>query len=102
MAIFTSDDIPNDEVSVGMGINGDPTLVVMATPAYTFTFFPDVRYWIAFGDFKKGQVLDLNSMSGIQELNFPANVYALDITLDVSNKWHIKTLDEVNQLIRGA
>ncbi|MDR2419386.1 MAG: hypothetical protein LBD79_10100 [Treponema sp.] len=94
MAIIASDSIPNDDVSIGMGIDGKPILAVMATPRYIFTFFPDIKYWVAFGNFKKGEVLDLNSMSPIQELVFPTNVYALDVTLDDVNQWHVQTLNE--------
>jgi hypothetical protein len=96
MAITTSGLIVNNDVSIGIGIDGNPVLAVLATPNYTFTFFPDLKYWVAFGDYKKGQVLDLNSMSTVQELNFVDNVYALDITLSSSNTWTVKTLTQLN------
>jgi hypothetical protein len=89
MAITTSANIPLNDVSIGIGIDGDPIMAVPAIPNYTFTFFPVFKYWIAFGDYKKGQVLDLNNMGIVQELDFK-NHHKLEVTVDVSNNWTVK------------
>jgi hypothetical protein len=88
LAITTSKIIPNGRASVGVGINGKAALAVNATPNYQFTFIPKIQYWLAFGNFKEGVVLDLNSMvRNIPEIKFPAGVYDLQVTLREDNTW---------------
>jgi hypothetical protein len=88
LAITTSKVIPNNLASVGIGINGKTALAVNATPNYQFTFIPKIKYWLAFGSFKEGIVLDLNSMvRNICEIKFPTGVYDLQVTLQEDNTW---------------
>jgi hypothetical protein len=88
LAITTSKVIPNNLASVGVGINGKAALAVNATPNYQFTFIPKIQYWLVFGSFREGVVLDLNSMvRNICEIRFPAGVYGLQVTLQEDNTW---------------
>ncbi|MDR1072152.1 MAG: hypothetical protein LBL45_00540 [Treponema sp.] len=88
LAITTSKIIPSNLASVGVGINGKAALAVNATPNYQFTFIPKIQYWRAFGSFREGVVLDLNSMvRNICEIKFPAGVYGLQVTLQEDNTW---------------
>jgi hypothetical protein len=88
LAISTSKLIPNGLASVGVGINGKAAMAVNAAPNYQFTFIPKIHYWIAFGNFREGIVLDLNSMvRNICEIKFTANVYGLQVTLQENNTW---------------
>jgi hypothetical protein len=88
LAITTSKAIPSNLASVGVGINGKTALAVNATPNYQFTFIPKIQYWLAFGSFREGVVLDLNSMvRNICEIKFPAGVYGLQVTLQEDNTW---------------
>jgi hypothetical protein len=88
LAITASERIPNGLASVGVGINGKAAMAVNATPNYQFTFIPKIQYWLAFGNFKEGVVLDLNSMvRNICEIKFPPDVYGLQVTLQEDNTW---------------
>jgi hypothetical protein len=88
LGITTSGIIPNGIASVGVGVNGKAALAVNATPNYQFTFIPKIQYWLAFGSFHEGVVLDLNSMvRNICEIKFPAAVYGLQVTLQEDNTW---------------
>jgi hypothetical protein len=88
LAIATSGIIPHGLASVGIGINGKAALAVNATPNYLFTFIPKIQYWLAFGSFKEGVVLDVNSMvRNICEIKFPAGVYDLKVILQENNTW---------------
>jgi hypothetical protein len=88
LGITTSKIIPNNLVSVGVGINGKAALAVNATPNYQFTFISKIEYWLAFGNFKEGVVLDLNSMvRNVCEIKFPVGVYDLQVILQEDNTW---------------
>jgi hypothetical protein len=88
LCIATSATVPNNDAAIGIGISGKPALVVAATPNYTFTFIPHLRYWLAFGTFTEGEVLDLNAMtSEIHEITFPSNVYNKIVRLNERNLW---------------
>jgi hypothetical protein len=88
LAITTSKIIPSNLASVGVGINGKAALAVNATPNYQFTFIPKIKYWLAFGSFREGIVLDINSMvRNICEIAFPTGVYDLQVTLQEDNTW---------------
>jgi hypothetical protein len=92
LGITTSEVVPDKLSSVGVGINGKAALAVNATPNYLFTFVPKIKYWLAFGSFKEGVVLDLNSMvKNICEIRFPAGVYDLQVTLQENNTWSAVT-----------
>ncbi|MDR0410383.1 MAG: hypothetical protein LBH75_00195 [Treponema sp.] len=88
LAITMNKVIPHGLASVGIGINGKAALAVNTTPNYLFTFIPKIKYWLAFGSFKEGVVLDVNSMvTNIREIEFPLNVYDLQVTLQEDNTW---------------
>jgi hypothetical protein len=88
LAISTNGSIPNARASIGIGINGKAALAVNATPNYNFTFIPKIKYWLAFGTFKEGTVLDLNSMvRGVCEIAYPLNVYNVQVALQEDNTW---------------
>ncbi|MDR0689086.1 MAG: hypothetical protein LBG08_02300 [Spirochaetaceae bacterium] len=88
LGITTSKIIPHGIASIGVGINGKAALAVDATPNYQFTFIPKIRYWLAFGHFKAGVVLDLNSMvRNVCEIEFPPGIYSLYVELQADNTW---------------
>jgi hypothetical protein len=89
LGIYTSGSIPNNGVSAGIGLGGSPALVTSAAPNLGYTFTPKIKYWIAFGSFIKGEVLDLNAMTAVQELAFPLNVYDIEVALNEDNTWTV-------------
>ncbi len=87
MGIFTDDSIPHGMASIGIGISGNAAFATQATPNYSFTFLPHLKYWITFGDYVEGKVLDLSKKAGNYEIVYNPNVYSRSLVLDTSNKW---------------
>jgi hypothetical protein len=102
LAIATSNNVISNEAAIGIGINGNPILAIPSTPNYNFTFFTKLKYWVAFGSFEQGAVIDVNRMTSVYELKFSGAVHHLDITLDDSNEWNVTTLLQLNDQIRGT
>jgi rhizosphere induced protein len=88
--------LPINQASVGIGMSGAGTFVVQAQPRLNLTFTPHPRYWIAFGNFTQGQVLDIGQISNPFELDFPPNVYSITVTLNADNTWSESTTPEAN------
>jgi hypothetical protein len=102
LAISTSPTVPDGDAAIGIGIGGNPALVQSATPNFTFTFIPKVRYWVAFGDYIEGEVLDVNAMTAVYELKYPINVYAKTLVLNADNTWSEgNTLKQQNDILRA-
>lgn len=82
--------VPLKQANVGIGMSGSPTFVVQAQPNMNLTFTPHPEYWIAFGDFEQGQVLNLQEMSDIQSVVFPPGIFAMNVTLNMDNTWTVE------------
>lgn len=80
--------IPNKEASIGLAMSGNAMLVTNAEANYRVTFEPHPEYWIAFGDFEEGEVLDVNTISHSEKINFPLNVCSKDMTFGEDHLWH--------------
>jgi rhizosphere induced protein len=82
--------IPDNEAVVGIGMAGSPTFATPARPNFADVFTPHPEYWIIFGSYKPGQVLDPAAMATAVQVKFPANVYDVTATLDSKNTWQIE------------
>ncbi|MDR1622663.1 MAG: hypothetical protein LBS00_09840 [Synergistaceae bacterium] len=103
LAITTSGSIPDSKAAIGVGIGGKPALVVNAAPNYMYTFIPKIKYWVAFGNFIEGEVLDLNAMTSIHEISYPVNEYVKSVILNADNTWSEGvSFKEFNDRIRGS
>jgi hypothetical protein len=67
--------------AVGIGMSGSGTTVMQAMPNITATFTPHPNYWVVFGNYTTGQVLDVTHMVGEVEVTYPAGITALTATL---------------------
>jgi hypothetical protein len=81
--------LPDRDASVGIAIGGSPAMIVPAGPRLDFTFLPHPTYWIAFGKFDKGEVLDLNTMTNIQKVEFASNQFEKEVILNPDNTWTV-------------
>ncbi|MDR3679741.1 MAG: hypothetical protein P4L41_07235 [Flavipsychrobacter sp.] len=75
--------------SIGIGMSGTATFAAQAMPNMNQQFRPAPTYWMAFGQFTTGQVLDIHSMGNIVGISFPAGVYSMNVTLNPDNTWTI-------------
>lgn len=90
LGIYTDQTVPHGEASVGIGMSGNGTFAMTATPNYNFVFQPHPRYWLAFGTYQVGEVMDIEAMSNIVEVEFGPDVYSKVVTLREDNTWKIE------------
>ncbi len=88
--------IPLKMASVGIGMSGCGTFVVQAQPNMNLTFTPHPEYWIAFGNYNQGQVLDIQEMTNDVQIKFPNGIYTMVATLKADNTWSVVPLSEAN------
>ena len=67
--------------SVGIGMSGSGTTVMQAVPNFNVSFTPRPNYWVAFGNYFTGQVLDIEHMTGATEVIYPPEITSRTATL---------------------
>ncbi|MGZ5434091.1 MAG: protein rhiA [Thermoanaerobaculia bacterium] len=96
LVIHQDDKIPLDKASVGIGMSGAGTFVVPAQPSIDVSFSPHPNYWVTFGEYRSGQVLDIQQVTKKAQVPFANNVYAMYAILGQDNKWTIVDTRDVN------
>lgn len=94
LGIVCADNIPSNSASIGIGMSGKSAFACVASPSLKYTFAPHPKYWVAFGKFDQGEVIDVNRMTEKYEISFPVNKYERSIELCPNNTW--KSLDNIN------
>lgn len=94
--------IPLKQASVGIGMSGFGTFVVQAQPNLNLNFTPHPRYFIVFGNYEPGEVLDISEMTNTAEIDFPPNVYSMSAILGSDNAWTVKSTKALNSLVAQA
>lgn len=87
--IEQSSNLPLKQAAVGIGMSNAGTFVKQAQPNMMLEFTPHPSYWIVFGDYVQGQVLDTEQITSAVKLEFPPNVYEVTATLNNDNTWSI-------------
>lgn len=90
LGIVCDSTIPTGTVSVGVAMSGKPAVACVASPNMKYTFMPHPHYWIAFGKFEEGEVIDINRMTQKFEIKYPVNVFSQTVELGGNNSWAIK------------
>ena len=75
--------------SVGIAMSGAGVFVVEAEPNLNLIFTPHPVYWITFGMYEQGEVLNITEITNSQEIAFPPGVYAMTATLNADNTWSV-------------
>ncbi len=100
--ITNSGDVQMNQFVEGISMSGHGTFLFQAQPNMEVQFTPHLTYWIGFGDYQQGEVLDPNLMAegdfiGSKQIYglptkvlFPVNVYAMTATLNPDNTWTIE------------
>lgn len=81
--------IPSDRAAVGIGMSGSGIFVKPAQPNMNMKFTPHPEYWITFGNYEKGEVLDIYEITNNQKIVFEPNQYSITATLQEDNTWKI-------------
>jgi rhizosphere induced protein len=96
MYILQSASIPPDEASVGIGMSGQGAFAVQARSNIRLSFTPHPTYWIAFGTFTQGEVLDISEMTQAKEVPYITNIYSMTAILNEDHTWTIVKSSQVN------
>ncbi|HEX2205314.1 MAG TPA: hypothetical protein VHG91_18540 [Longimicrobium sp.] len=91
LSIQSSGTIPQNQAAVGIGMSGRGTFATQAQPNTNVVFTPRPAYWLAFGNFVQGQVLDVGRIPNPVRIDFPPGVYSITATLNRDNSWTIAT-----------
>lgn len=89
--IVQDQNIPLKQACVGIGISGLGTCVVQAQPNMTLNFNPCPNYYLAFGAYTQGEVLEAATINNPVEILYPANVYSMTAILNPDNSWSVTT-----------
>jgi rhizosphere induced protein len=87
--VYTDSSIPSNVASVGIGMSNAGTFAVQAQPNLNLIFTPHPTYWITFGSFEQGEVLDITEITNSAEIVFPPGVTTMYATLNPNNTWTI-------------
>ncbi len=91
--------LPVRQAMVGIGMAGAPIYVVPAQPSTAWIFTPRPRYWITFGTFEPGEVLDVDSITDkAAEIVVPDGVFSMSAILNRDNTWTVLPTSEANAL----
>ncbi|TCT01081.1 protein rhiA [Aquabacter spiritensis] len=96
LTINTASGFPPNQASIGIGMSGAGTFAVQAYPNDNAIFTPHPQYWVAFGNFLPGQVLDTTTINNPANVAFPVNVYAMVATLNSDFSWTVAPLSASN------
>lgn len=86
IGILTDNSIPERGVPVGIGVSGRPAFAMNALPNDAFTFQPHPHYWVAFGDFREGEVMDVDLIQQGCELVFDRE-HRAEVSLGRDLQW---------------
>ncbi len=101
--IDESPNIPSaNTTSVGVGMSGYGTFAAQAGPNLSAVYTPHPTYYITFGTYEQGQVMDATISTPCAEIKFPPNVYSMTAILGADNKWTIQTTADANAKFIGA
>jgi hypothetical protein len=74
-----------DRTSVGIGMSGSGTCAIQAAPNLTAVFTPAPNYWVAFGNYQTGEVLDLEDAVGAVEVTYGGSRTSRTAVLGLDN-----------------
>jgi hypothetical protein len=81
--------VPLNDAAVGIAMSGAGTFVQQAQPNLNLVFTPTPTYWITFGNYTQGQVMDIESITNSAQIQFGPNVYAMSAVLNADNTWTV-------------
>ncbi|KAB1082363.1 MULTISPECIES: hypothetical protein [Rhizobium/Agrobacterium group] len=71
--------------SVGIGMAGSGTFAVQAAPNMTAVFTPHPNYWVMFGNFETGDVIDIEDVTGAVEVTYGGALTSRTAALGLDN-----------------
>jgi len=84
--------VPVSVAAIGFGLSGSAAFAQQALPNRRTMFNPRPKFWIAFGEFEPGEVLDISQITGAQEIDFPAGIFKMKAVLNLDHSWTISAV----------
>lgn len=75
---------PN-KTSVGIGMSGSGTFAVQAAPNMTAVFTPHPNYWVVFGNYETGDVMDIQDVTEAVEVTYGGALTSRTANLSIEN-----------------
>lgn len=76
--------VPN-RTSVGVGMSGAGTFAVQAAPNMTAVFTPHPNYWVLFGNFDAGEVMDIQDVNEAVQVTYGGSLAARTAVMGMDN-----------------
>lgn len=87
LIIAQQNSIPANEAAVGIGMSGFGTFIWKAEPNVPLTIEPKPEYWVTYGQYQQGEVLDMQEIVYSLKLQYPLNKYVAKVELLSDNTW---------------
>ncbi len=71
--------------SVGVGMSGSGTFAIQAAPNMTAVFTPHPNYWVIFGNYQTGDVMNIEDVTGAVEVTYGGALTSRTATLGIDN-----------------
>lgn len=73
--------------SVGITMSGSTVYATQARPNTNITATPHPVYYLAYGNYQAGQVIDISTVNKPLSLNYDTGIYSLSTTLNADDSW---------------
>ncbi len=82
--------LPANAAAVGIGVAGRATFAVQAQSNMMLQVTYKPTYWVTFGTVQQGEFFTIESTLTPIQVEFPANVNSMTVTLNADNTWTVK------------
>jgi rhizosphere induced protein len=102
LSIDTTAAVPPGMAYVGIGMAGLGTLVAPTQPNILYTFAPRSTYWITFGSYVQGTLMEDGQPTCAQRIDFPHGVSRVMAILGQDNRWTVTPYGDGPSMWGGA
>ncbi len=87
LEIAISEDIPNQRLSTGISMSGQPCFIQKAIPGTNQKIILNPTYFLCFGNLEESTILGDEDLADAIPVYFPPNVFTMYATLHPDNSW---------------
>ena len=89
MSIQNASDLQGKKITEGLAMAGGTIFVVEAKANNKVVFEQTPEYWVAFGEFTRGEILAFDELQLAAPVNFPKDIYDMQAVLQENGTWSI-------------
>lgn len=90
ITILCDNSVVANQATIGLEISGKLAISTPAIPSFSSMFTPNNQYWIAFGNFTEGEILDTETFTKAAEIDFSSGVTNMTAILNADDTWTIE------------